>query len=61
MNASIGRWVACHIDSAAAWYALANNADVIPSSQQIALGPTGTRGAFEDPSRWIRGVLDLRP
>jgi len=44
-----------------AWYALANNSFVIPSAQQIALGPTGTTGAFEDPSRWIRGVLDLRP
>lgn len=44
-----------------AWYALANNSLVSPSAQQVALGPTGTTGAFEDPSRWIRGVLDLRP
>jgi Carbohydrate family 9 binding domain-like len=44
-----------------AWYLFANNSTVTPSSQQIALGPTGITGPSGNPSRWIRGVLDLAP
>jgi hypothetical protein len=46
---------------AISWYMFANNSTVeSPSAQQVALGPTGITGPSGNPSRWIKGVLDLR-
>jgi hypothetical protein len=44
-----------------AWYLFANNSTVTPSSQQMALGPTGITGPSSDAGRWIKAVLDLKP
>jgi hypothetical protein len=44
-----------------AWYMFANNSTVDPSSQQIALGPTGITGPSCNPHVWIRGVLGPKP
>jgi hypothetical protein len=43
------------------WYMFANNSTVDPSSQQIALGPTGITGPSCNPHVWIRGVLGPKP
>lgn len=45
-----------------AWYLFANNSTVQdPSSQQMALGPTGATSPSSNPSGWVRAVLDLKP
>jgi hypothetical protein len=44
-----------------AWYIFGNNSTVTPSSQELALGPTGITGPSSLPWTWIRGVLDLAP
>jgi hypothetical protein len=44
------------------WYIFGNNSTIqSPSSQQVALGPTGITGPSGLPWTWIRGVLDLNP
>jgi len=45
-----------------AWYIFGNNSTVqSPSSQELALGPTGITGPSTLPWTWIRGVFDLNP
>jgi Carbohydrate family 9 binding domain-like len=45
-----------------AWYIFGNDSTIQdPSSQQVALGPTGITGPSALPWTWIRGVLDLNP
>jgi hypothetical protein len=44
-----------------AWYMFANDSTVDPSSQEIALGPTGITGPSCNPHVWIRGILGPKP
>jgi Carbohydrate family 9 binding domain-like len=43
------------------WYMFADNSKEDPSSQSVALGPTGRTGPSNNPSGWIRGMLDPKP
>jgi len=44
------------------WEMAANNSKIIgPSDQQVILQPTGRSAFNNNPSAWLRGMLDAKP